>query len=68
MDDVFTHQIRKNLEVYVEDEIVKTIEGHNHTEDLEDFLLSVRKYDILLNLAKCSFRVKVGKFLGFILT
>lgn len=29
MDVVFDHQIGWNLEVYVDDMIVKTIEGHN---------------------------------------
>ena len=38
MDDVFSDQIGRNLEVYVDDLIVKTIKGWNHAEDLEDLL------------------------------
>lgn len=45
MHSVLTHQIGWNLEVYVDDMIVKTIEGRNYEEDLEDVLQSVRKYD-----------------------
>lgn len=30
MDVVFSYQIRRNLEVYVNDMIVKTIKGHIH--------------------------------------
>lgn len=63
-----TQQIGQNLEVYVEDMIVKTIKMPNHAEDLEDILQSSRKYDMRLNLASCSFGVQAEKFLGFILT
>lgn len=68
MDNVFTHKIGRNLEVYVEDVIIKIKEGHNHTNDLEDILQSVRKYDMRLNPTKCSFRVQARKFMGFMLT
>jgi hypothetical protein len=47
---------------------VKTATGDQHDDDLEDILKSVRKYDMSLNPAKCSFGVKAGKFLGFMLT
>lgn len=58
MDDVFIHKICRNLEVYIDDMIVKTIKGCNHAEDLEDALQSVRKYDMRLDLAKFYFRVQ----------
>lgn len=48
--------------------IVKTIEGCSHTEDLEDVLQSVRKYDMRINSTKCSFGVQARKFMGFMLT
>lgn len=38
MSAMFSHQIWHNLEVYVDDMIVKTIERRSHTEDLEDAL------------------------------
>lgn len=38
MNDLFAHQIGQNLEVYIDDVIVKTIEGNNHTKDFEDVL------------------------------
>lgn len=43
------------------------IEEHNHADDLENILQSVRKYDMRLNSAKCSFGVIMVKFLGFML-
>lgn len=45
-----------------------TTKGHNHAEDLEDVLHSIKKYNIRLNPTKWSFRVQDGKFLGFKLT
>ncbi|GAU30847.1 hypothetical protein TSUD_365550 [Trifolium subterraneum] len=68
MDRLFAHQIGKNLEVYIDDVVVKTISKGEHHEDLKDNLASVRKYNMRLNTAKCSFRVQTGKFLGFLLT
>ncbi|PNX64467.1 gag-pol polyprotein, partial [Trifolium pratense] len=63
MDRVFSEQIGKNLEVYIDDMVVKTSEENQHGEDLLDILKSVRKYNMRLNPAKCSFGVQAGKFL-----
>jgi hypothetical protein len=68
MDRVFAQQIGRNLEVYIDDMVVKTLEGGSHSTDLAEILSSVRKYDMRLNPAKCSFGVQAGKFLGFMLT
>ncbi|WJX58397.1 hypothetical protein P8452_43858 [Trifolium repens] len=68
MDRVFSEQIGKNLEVYIDDMVVKTTEEGEHDQDLDDILASVRKYNMRLNPAKCSFGVQSGKFLGFMLT
>ncbi|GAU32075.1 hypothetical protein TSUD_53430 [Trifolium subterraneum] len=61
MDRVFAHQIGKNLEVYIDDMVVKTTSKGEHHEDLKDILASVRKYNMRLNPAKCSFGVQVGE-------
>jgi hypothetical protein len=68
MDRVFAQQIGRNLEVYIDDMVIKTPEGGDHGQDLAEILSSVRKYDMRLNPAKCSFGVQAGKFLGFMLT
>lgn len=67
IDLMFSHQIRENLEVYVDDMIIKTFEECSHTVDLEDILQFVKKYNIRLNIAKFSFGVQAGKFIGFML-
>ncbi|GAU45985.1 hypothetical protein TSUD_401250 [Trifolium subterraneum] len=68
IDRVFVEQIGKNLEVYIDDMVVKTQKEGEHDKDLEDILKSVRKYNMRLNPAKCSFGVQTCKFLGFLLT
>ncbi|GAU33358.1 hypothetical protein TSUD_364830 [Trifolium subterraneum] len=68
MDKVFLEQIGKNLEVYIDDMVVKTQKEGEHDQDLGDILKSVRKYNMRLNPAKCSFGVQAGKFLDFLLT
>lgn len=45
--------------------IVKTTEGSSHGVDLEDIMQLVRKYNMHMYSAKCSFRVQVGNFLGY---
>lgn len=68
MDAVLAHQIGGNLDIYVEDMVNKILEGHNHANNPEDILQSVRKYDMCLNLVKCSFGVHAQKVMGFMLT
>lgn len=68
MDALFPHQIGRNVEVYVNDMIVKTTYGHSHADELEEILQSVRRHDMRPNPAKCSFGVHAGKFLDFMLT
>ncbi|GAU49430.1 hypothetical protein TSUD_181770 [Trifolium subterraneum] len=68
MDRVFVEQIGKNMKVYIDDMVVKTQKEGEHDKDLDDILKSVRKYNMCLNPAKCSFGVQTGKVLGFLLT
>lgn len=63
MDVVFSQQIGNILAVYVDDMILKTSKEHSHAVDLEDVLESVRKYNMRLNPAKCSFWGASGKAL-----
>jgi hypothetical protein len=68
MDRVFARQIGRNLEVYIDDMVIKSIDDNSHHQDLEEILTTVRKYNMRLNPTKCSFGVQAGKFLGFMLT
>ncbi|XP_072077907.1 uncharacterized protein [Arachis hypogaea] len=68
MDKVFSKQIGRNLEVYVDDMVVKTQKETTHDTDLEEVFGQLRKHNMRLNPDKCAFGVKGGKFLGFMLT
>ncbi|XP_057452760.1 uncharacterized protein LOC130744605 [Lotus japonicus] len=59
---------RRNMEVYVDDMIVKTVKGGAHHEDLAEAFAQIRKYNMRLNPEKCSFGILGGKFLGFMVT
>ena len=68
MNKVFKNQIRRNLEVYVNDMLIKSRSLKDHLEDLEENVLVVKHNKIRINLAKCAFRVTAEKILGFMLT
>ncbi|XP_057432272.1 uncharacterized protein LOC130725025 [Lotus japonicus] len=68
MDRVFAKQIGKNMEVYVDDMIVKSTLGANHHQDLSEAFAEIRKHNMRLNPEKCSFGIQDGKFLGFMIT
>jgi hypothetical protein len=65
MNLVFSEQIGRVLEVYIDDIIVKSKEGGDPMADLDEVFQQLRKYDLRLNLDKCTFDVEAGKFLGF---
>ncbi|XP_072054187.1 uncharacterized protein [Arachis hypogaea] len=68
MDKIFSKQMGKNLEVYVDDMVVKTTHNQDHGADLEEIFGPIKKHNMRLNFEKCAFRVTGGKFLGFMLT
>ncbi|XP_061376471.1 uncharacterized protein LOC133318480 [Gastrolobium bilobum] len=68
MNKVFEDQVGKNIEVNIDDMIVKSFDMINHVQDLEQTFQKLRKYRIRLNPVKCAFGVAAGKFLGFMLT
>ncbi|GKV48883.1 hypothetical protein SLEP1_g55671 [Rubroshorea leprosula] len=65
---VFLAQIGRNLEVYVDDIVVKSLKAGDHLTDLEETFNNLRKNRMRLNPAKCIFGVESGKFLGFMVS
>ena len=53
------------MEVYVDDILVKSKEAVDHISHLEKCFSIVRKYGMKLNPEKCTFGVRGGKFLGY---
>ena len=68
MDKVFKGLIRNNVEIYVDDVVVKFESRERHIKDLQEVFIALRKIDMGLNPDKCVFKVEGGKFLGFMLT
>nr|KYP55248.1 Retrovirus-related Pol polyprotein from transposon 297 family [Cajanus cajan] len=68
MDKVFHQQIGRNMEVYVDDMVVKTTSAIDHATDIAEVFAQVRKHNMRLNPEKCVFGVQGGKFLGFMIT
>ena len=60
--------IDKEVEAYVEDMIVKSKEWEGHYTALEKFFVRIKKYRMRLNPQKSTFKVTVGKMLGFLIT
>ena len=65
---MFSHQIGRNVEVYVDDMLVKSKDEANHLDDLKETFSTLHKYNMKLNPAKCVFVVASRKFLGFIVS
>jgi hypothetical protein len=61
---VLNSQIGKNFLTYVDDIIVKSTKQENHINDLQETFANFRKAHLKLNLEKCVFGVKKGKFIG----
>uniref|UniRef100_A0A151UDK5 Retrovirus-related Pol polyprotein from transposon 17.6 n=1 Tax=Cajanus cajan TaxID=3821 RepID=A0A151UDK5_CAJCA len=68
MDKVFHQQIRRNMEIYVDDMVVKTTSAEAHAAELAEAFSQIRKHNMRLNPEKCIFGVQGGKFLGFMIT
>ena len=65
---MFNKQIGKNMEVYVDDMLIKTKEELAHLDDLKETFTNLKQYQMKLNLSKCVFGVASGKFLGFMVS
>src|SRR3954464_4607161 len=68
VNKLFKHQIGKNIEVYVDDMLVKSTKENDHVKDLRETFEVLKKHNMRLNLQKCVFGVTAGKFLGFMVT
>ncbi|KAL0434517.1 UNVERIFIED_CONTAM: hypothetical protein Slati_2786000 [Sesamum latifolium] len=68
VDKIFHPQIGRNIEVYVDDMLVKSKEAQDHVTDLEETFSVLRKYKLKLNPGKYAFGVQGGCFLRFMVT
>ena len=68
MIKMFEPQLGKNIEVHIDDMVIKSKEVSYHVDDLGNIFGILRKHKLCLNASKCSFRVGSGKFLGYMVT
>ena len=68
MNKMFANQIGRNVQVYVDDMLVKSQKKEDHLSDLEETFGTLRSYKMKLNPSKCAFGVTAGKFLGFMVS
>ena len=68
MTRMFEPQLGKNIEIYVDDMVVKSKMVIEHLGDLGNIFDVLRRHKLCLNTSKCSFGVGSGKFLGYMVT
>jgi hypothetical protein len=68
VNKMFHDQIGRNVEVYVDDILVKNKKDDDHLADLKETFQALRRYNMKLNPAKCVFGVSSSKFLGFMVS
>ena len=68
VNHMFRPQIGRNIEVYVDDMLVKSLDEGKHLDDLQETYNTLKRYDMKLNPSKCTFGVASGKFLGFMVS
>ncbi|RDY04039.1 hypothetical protein CR513_12306, partial [Mucuna pruriens] len=65
MDRIFKNHIGHQVEVYMDDMVIKSSAKEKHAKNLASIFIVLRTHQLKLNLDKCSFGVKAGKFFGF---
>jgi len=68
MVTLFHDMMHKEIEVCVHDVIVKSKFEEEHLVNLKNLFERLRKFKLRLNSAKCTFGVRSGKLLGFIVS
>ncbi|KAM2557547.1 hypothetical protein TB2_014658 [Malus domestica] len=66
MNAIFHDLIGHNIEVYIDDIVVKSKTEEQHLIDLRQALTRMRIHILKMNPKKCVFGVKAGNFLGFL--
>ena len=65
---LFHDMMHRDVEVYVDDMIVKSRDRANHLAALQRFFERIRQFRLKLNPKKCTFRVTYGKLFGHIVS
>ena len=65
---MFADKLGDTMEVYIDDVLVKSLCVAYHLGHLRDCFVTLNKYIMKLNPAKCTFGVSSGEFLCYIVT
>ena len=65
---MFRPRIGRNVEVYVDNMLVKSLDEGKHLDDLQETFNTLKRHSMKLNPSKCTFGVASGKFLGFMVS
>ena len=68
VNHMFRPQIGRNVEVYIDDMLVKSLDEGGHLDNLQETFETLKRYKMKLNPSKCAFGVSLGKFLGFMVS
>jgi hypothetical protein len=65
MIEIVLHpQLPRNIQAYVDDIVVKSIQRRDHISDLVEIFMNMRAASLKLNPEKCVFGIDKGKILG----
>nr|GEW45768.1 reverse transcriptase domain-containing protein [Tanacetum cinerariifolium] len=65
VDKAFQKQISTNLEVYVDDMVIKSHTEHEIIRDIEETFKPLREINMKQHPKKCTFGIEEGTFLGY---
>ena len=60
MNKMFTKQLGRIIEVYINDMVIKSIEAYQYLRDIDECFLVIIHYKMRLNLVKCAFVISFG--------
>ena len=63
VNKMFHNQIGRNVDVYMDDMLVKSVNDANHLDNLRETFDTLKKYNMKLNPIKRAFGVSSAKFL-----
>ncbi|GKD47815.1 reverse transcriptase domain-containing protein [Tanacetum coccineum] len=68
VDKAFDSQVGQNIEVYIDNLVIKIYTEAEMLRDIEETFHTLRKIDMKLNPTKCTFGAVEGMFLGYMIT
>ena len=68
VNKIFSTQLGRTMEVYINDILVKSSRASDHVLQLHKCFNILNKFRMKLNPTKCTFGVASGEFLGYLVT